>query len=119
MRLSKEGRDFILRFESVLNEIFIQQCEDYLTARFESLPQNQFDSLVDFMHNVGIFESYGSELFLQLDFNPDTVDPYEFDRWIYNRKGRKSESVKNRSIAERLLFTTGVYKDDYREDKDH
>lgn len=77
------------------------------------LMQGQFDSLVDFAFNLGVYALKGSTLLKKLNVNPNDVTiPAEFAKWVmaFNPKTGKKEPMPGlirRRKSEAHLYTTG------------
>ena len=67
------------------------------------LNQNEFDSLVSFVFNVGITAWRNSTLLRKLNSSARAQAAQEFERWVY-AGSRKLAGLEKRRESERLLF---------------
>lgn len=84
--------------------IDVQKCEYAINTSVKvPLTQNQFDSLVSFIFNVGVSAFKKSTLLKKLN-NSDYIGASdEFGKWIYANK-KISNGLKNRRNKEKELF---------------
>lgn len=87
------------KFEYAINENVVRKC--YLT-------QNEFDSLVSFVYNIGISAFLNSTMLKLLIENKKEEAAEQFDKWIY-AKGIKLAGLIKRRAAEKALFLAKPY----------
>ncbi len=72
------------------------------------LNQQQFDSLVSFVFNLGAGNFQSSTLLKKLNAGDYSAVPSELNRWV-NAGGKQLAGLVTRRKAEGSLFTTGKY----------
>lgn len=80
--------------EYSLNKNLIPKCE---------LTQNEFDALISFVFNIGVFAFLQSSMFKLLVRGKKKYAAEQFDRWIY-AKGKKLAGLIKRRAEEKSLF---------------
>lgn len=86
--------------------IDVQKCEYAInTSVTVPLNQNQFDSLVSLIFNVGVAAFRKSTLLEKLNNSDYTGASDEFDKWIYSKK-KISQGLINRRKKEKDLFVS-------------
>lgn len=100
MRITQQEAERLLKeydvgkYESAVNE--------YVTV---SLSQNQFDALVSFAFNVGVYAFRTSTLLKRVNREDWRGAADEFERWVYGG-GRRLAGLVRRRREERQLFLT-------------
>lgn len=70
------------------------------------LTNNQLNSLISLVYNIGINAFRNSTMLKLLNSNiSKTIVANEFDKWVYDN-GKKIQGLINRRIAEKKLFLT-------------
>jgi lysozyme len=96
-RITKEHAEALLRQDAKIAEDAINQFSTF------NLTQNQFDALVSFVYNVGVYAFEKSTLLRMLNKGEYALAAKQFDRWVY-ADGKKLGGLVLRRAAERELF---------------
>lgn len=83
--------------------IDLQNFEYAINTLNLDLNQNQFDSLISFVFNVGIGAFSSSTMLKKLKAKDYISASNEFDKWIYS-KGKKMAGLIKRRAEEKKLF---------------
>ncbi|WP_445458108.1 lysozyme [Flavobacterium sp. HNIBRBA15423] len=93
------------------NELLLKDVANAVDSIYKyvkvPLTQNQFDSLVSFVYNIGEPQFSKSTLLKYLNAQSYHNVSAEFDRWVYS-KGKKLEGLVNRRNSEKSLFLNGL-----------
>lgn len=96
--------------EELLREV-LREFEEAVNRLVTSkIRQNQYDALVSFVYNVGIFSLQKSTLLKRVNADPDDSDiQYQFSRWC------KVNGVPNRGLKRRRNEESWLYFEHTRE----
>lgn len=83
--------------------IDLQKFENAVNKLNLELNQNQFDSIISFIFNIGSGNFQSSTMLKKLKAKDYVGASNEFDKWIY-AKGKKLAGLIKRRAKEKLLF---------------
>lgn len=95
------------RCDEVTREDLTHAAVGLLSCTTYSLNQNQFEALVSWTYNVGVYRACGSTLVRGLNMGNIAIVQTELLKWV-NAGGKRVQGLVNRRVAELALFNKPV-----------